>query len=130
VPLPGPIRRGSTVQFWGFTPDLGQFCTGGNISQVLPKLDGVVTKLQAAVKAADIGCGAGVALVEMAEAFPQSAFNGYDISQHALARAEANKKRANAKNLIFHDAAGRAGRHGCRAVGRDQRPAIESEVVS
>ena len=60
--------------------------------QVLPKLDGVVSKLQAGAKAADIGCGAGVALVEMAEAFPQSAFHGYDISRHALARAEKNKK--------------------------------------
>ncbi len=53
------------------------------VSQVLPKLDGVVTKLQAGAKAADVGCGAGVALLEMAKAFPQSKFHGYDISQHA-----------------------------------------------
>jgi 2-polyprenyl-3-methyl-5-hydroxy-6-metoxy-1,4-benzoquinol methylase len=75
------------------------------VSQVLPKLDGVVSKLQAGAKAADIGCGAGVALVEMAKAFPQSAFHGYDISRHALARAEENKTRACVKNLTFHDAA-------------------------
>ena len=43
---------------------------------------------------ADVGCGAGVALLEMAKAFPRSRFHGYDISQHALARAEANRREA------------------------------------
>jgi len=74
------------------------------VSQVLPKLDGMVSKLQAGAKAADVGCGAGVALLEMAKAFPKSAFHGYDISQHALARAKENKARAGVKNLTFHDA--------------------------
>jgi len=73
------------------------------VSQVLPKLDGVVGKLQDGAKVADVGCGAGVALIEMANAFPQSAFHGYDISQHALARAEENKVRAGVKNLTFHN---------------------------
>jgi 2-polyprenyl-3-methyl-5-hydroxy-6-metoxy-1,4-benzoquinol methylase len=74
------------------------------VPQVLPKLDGVEGKLQGGAKAADIGCGAGVALVEMAKAFPRSQFHGYDISQHALARAEENKTRAGLKNLTFHNA--------------------------
>lgn len=74
------------------------------ISQVLPKLDGVMTKLETGANVADVGCGAGVALVEMAKAFPKSAFHGYDISEHALARAEENKARAGVSNLTFHDA--------------------------
>lgn len=74
------------------------------VSQVLPKLDGVVEKFTRGAKAADVGCGAGVALVEMAKAFPQSQFHGYDISQHALARAEENKRQAGLKNLTFHNA--------------------------
>ena len=41
-------------------------------------------------KVADVGCGAGVALIEMAKAFPRSEFHGYDISRHALDRARAN----------------------------------------
>ena len=40
----------------------------------LPKLDGVVAKLQAGAKVADVGCGAGVALIEMAKAYPRSRF--------------------------------------------------------
>jgi SAM-dependent methyltransferase len=75
------------------------------VSQVLPKLDGVSSKLSAGAKAADIGCGAGVALIEMAKAFPHTQFHGYDISKHALARAEANKTNAGVKNVSFHDAA-------------------------
>ena len=74
------------------------------VPQVLPQLDGVVAKLQAGATAADIGCGAGVALIEMAKAFPKSEFHGYDISQHALTRAEANKVDAGVKNATFHDA--------------------------
>lgn len=70
----------------------------------LPKLDGVVAKLQAGARVADVGCGAGVALIEMAKAHPQSEFHGYDISQHALARAAANKAQAGVRNVIFHDA--------------------------
>jgi 2-polyprenyl-3-methyl-5-hydroxy-6-metoxy-1,4-benzoquinol methylase len=74
------------------------------VSQVLPSLDGVVGKLQTGAKAADVGCGAGIALTEMAKAFPHSEFHGYDISQHALARAEANKVKAGTKNITFHNA--------------------------
>jgi len=75
------------------------------VSQVLPKLDGVSQKLAIGAKAADVGCGAGVALLEMAKAFPHSQFHGYDISTHALARAEANKAAAGVTNATFHDAA-------------------------
>jgi 2-polyprenyl-3-methyl-5-hydroxy-6-metoxy-1,4-benzoquinol methylase len=71
---------------------------------VLPALDGVVAKLQAGAKVADIGCGAGVALIEMAKAYPRSEFHGYDISQHALVRARENSKAAGAGDLAFHDA--------------------------
>src|SRR4030095_10055723 len=51
------------------------------VSQVLPKLDGVNDKLRKGAKVADVGCGAGMALLEMAKAFPHSQFHGYDISK-------------------------------------------------
>jgi len=71
----------------------------------LPRVPGVVEKLKAGIQVADVGCGAGVALLEMAKAFPGSTFHGYDISQHALERAEANRKEAGVSNTTFHDAA-------------------------
>ena len=39
-------------------------------------------------RVADVGCGAGGAVLLLAGAFPASTFTGYDISQHALARAD------------------------------------------
>jgi len=71
---------------------------------VLPQLEGVVPKLTAGGKAADVGCGTGIALIEMAKAFPQAAFHGYELSQHALAAAHRNLIEAGVTNVTFHDA--------------------------
>jgi 2-polyprenyl-3-methyl-5-hydroxy-6-metoxy-1,4-benzoquinol methylase len=70
----------------------------------LPRVPGAVERLRAGALVADVGCGAGAALLEMAKAFPESHFHGYDISQHALARAEANRKESGLANARFHDA--------------------------
>jgi 2-polyprenyl-3-methyl-5-hydroxy-6-metoxy-1,4-benzoquinol methylase len=75
------------------------------VPAAVPKLDGVVEKLNRGCKVADIGCGAGVALIEMAKAFPRSTFHGYDIAQIPLARAAENAAQAGVKNVTFHDAA-------------------------
>jgi ubiquinone/menaquinone biosynthesis C-methylase UbiE len=42
----------------------------------------------------------------MAKAFPRSEFHGYEIAQHALARAAENRAAANVTNVTFHDASG------------------------
>jgi 2-polyprenyl-3-methyl-5-hydroxy-6-metoxy-1,4-benzoquinol methylase len=70
----------------------------------LPRVPGIVPLLEAGIDVADVGCGAGVALLTMAKAFPRSRFHGYDISQHALVRADANRKEAGLGNAKFHDA--------------------------
>jgi 2-polyprenyl-3-methyl-5-hydroxy-6-metoxy-1,4-benzoquinol methylase len=75
------------------------------VPNALPKLDGVVAKLQAGARVADVGCGSGVALIEMAKAYPRSDFHGYDIAKIPLARASENAKQAGVKNIRFHDAA-------------------------
>jgi len=74
------------------------------VPSALPKLDGVVAKLQTGAKVADIGCGAGVALIEMAKAFPRSNFHGYDIAKIALTHAAENSKRAGVTNITFYNA--------------------------
>ena len=51
------------------------------LPDVLPALDGVEDKLRAGATVADVGCGAGGAVLLLAGAFPASTFTGYDISQ-------------------------------------------------
>jgi 2-polyprenyl-3-methyl-5-hydroxy-6-metoxy-1,4-benzoquinol methylase len=70
---------------------------------VLPMMDGVVAKLERGCRAVDIGCGAGGAAILMARTFPRSEFVGYDISRHALARAEEKKAEAGVTNVTFLD---------------------------
>jgi 2-polyprenyl-3-methyl-5-hydroxy-6-metoxy-1,4-benzoquinol methylase len=74
------------------------------VPNALPRLDGVVTKLQSGAKVADVGCGSGVALIQMAKAYPKSNFHGYDIAKIPLARALENARQAEVKNIVFHDA--------------------------
>ena len=75
------------------------------VPMVLPRVEGLVPLLERGAAVADVGCGAGVALIEMAKAFSASEFHGYDISRHALDRAENNKRDAGVENAFFHDAA-------------------------
>lgn len=72
------------------------------LPDVLPLLDGVVDRLRAGVVAADIGCGAGGAVLRLAEAFPASRFHGYDISRHALDRAQERLAARGLDNAFFH----------------------------
>ncbi len=70
---------------------------------VVPALEGVAERLAAGTTVADVGCGAGGALLLMAGAFPKSRFLGYDISHFALDRAEEKRLEADASNVSFHD---------------------------
>jgi 2-polyprenyl-3-methyl-5-hydroxy-6-metoxy-1,4-benzoquinol methylase len=73
------------------------------ISEALPKLEGVVARLEAGAKVADVGAGGAVADVAMAKAFPNSQFHAYDNSVHALARARENVKQAGVSNVFIHN---------------------------
>src|SRR6056297_854505 len=73
------------------------------IPTVLPALDGIVARLEASITVADIGCGAGGAVLLMADAFPNSSFVGYDISRYALERAEHRRLEEGADNVRFVD---------------------------
>ena len=73
------------------------------VPSIIPKL-GLVDALTHGVKVADIGCGSGSILLLLAAAFPNSEFHGYDISIHALARAEENVAAAGVSNTMFHNA--------------------------
>ncbi len=74
------------------------------ISVVLPGLDGIVEKLEAGITVCDIGCGGGVALRTMAEAYPNSTFVGHDPSGTAI--AQATEAAAALANVSFEEARG------------------------
>jgi 2-polyprenyl-3-methyl-5-hydroxy-6-metoxy-1,4-benzoquinol methylase len=72
---------------------------------ILPGLDGVTPKLSAGAKVADVGCGSGKALLEMARAYPRSEFHGYDSAELAIRLADAHRARSGLANVTFHRAA-------------------------
>ena len=73
------------------------------IPMVLPELTGMVTKLESGAKVADIGCGAGGAALLMGHTYPKSTFDGFDISRHALDRANERLTEQGASNVNFYD---------------------------
>jgi SAM-dependent methyltransferase len=73
------------------------------VRKVLPAMDGVVERLRAGARVADVGCGAGGAVLMMAEAFPESSFVGYDISRHALDLADQRLAESGLTNARFVD---------------------------
>jgi SAM-dependent methyltransferase len=57
------------------------------VSAWLPALDGVVSRLEAGCKVADIGCGHGASTILMAQAFPKSTFHGFDFHGGSIEQA-------------------------------------------
>lgn len=74
------------------------------VPQILPSLEGLVGRLRQGIQVADVGCGAGVAVLEMAKAFPNSSFEGFDLSGHAIERARQQLGERRLTNVSFHQA--------------------------
>lgn len=72
------------------------------VPMILPALEGVEERLRAGARVADVGCGAGLALLAMARAFPASRFDGYDPSRHAIERAGQKLAESGLANAAFH----------------------------
>src|SRR5215467_1901209 len=110
--LPEAFRSGVGLPYDAFGPEGAAGIERGFapwfrtmlVPVAIPRLPGVADALRRGATAADIGCGSGVAVLELARAFPNSTFHGYDISQHALARARANQRKSEIANAHFHDA--------------------------
>ena len=79
------------------------------ISEWLPSLDGVVDRLKAGAKVADVGCGHGHSTVLMAEAFPKSRFWGFDTHEGSIAAARENAVEAGVADRVTFEAVGADG---------------------
>ena len=73
------------------------------INTVLPAINGITDTLTSGATVADIGCGAGSAILLMGKHFPKSSFVGYDISQYALDRAADKLNASGLNNVSFSD---------------------------
>jgi 2-polyprenyl-3-methyl-5-hydroxy-6-metoxy-1,4-benzoquinol methylase len=79
------------------------------VDQFLPAVDEgrLIKELQSGIRVCDLGCAAGVALILMADAFPESSFVGIDISREAIetARSEAARQQLSNLEFVISDAA-------------------------
>lgn len=64
------------------------------VAHWLPALEGVVDKLKAGAKVADVGCGHGASTIVMAQAFPASQFIGFDYHAPSIATATERAREA------------------------------------
>lgn len=71
------------------------------LSSWLPALDGVVEKLEAGGRVADVGCGHGVTTILMAQAFPTSRFVGIDYHDGSIETAREHAAEAGVTNASF-----------------------------
>ena len=110
--LPESFRTGLGMSYEDHGPAcacsierMNSFVTKYELVQVvLPQVRGLCDALQEGIEVADVGCGTGSALLSMASAFPNSRFVGYEVSAHALQRAEANVKGSQLSNVVLKDA--------------------------
>ncbi|KPF61811.1 SAM-dependent methyltransferase [alpha proteobacterium AAP81b] len=92
------FRSGEGVQ-WGDSAGclfcaVGAFFRPGYVNAIvpawLPALGGMVPRLEAGARVADIGCGVGFSTLLMAQAFPNSHFTGYDFHGPSIEQANAH----------------------------------------
>ena len=103
------FREGGGVPYAAFTPEFTDAwdATGRGhfdamlIDDYLPLATGLYDTLAAGARVADFCCGTGHVLVLLARAFPASTFTGYDLDEHAIARALAEATGAGLTNVTF-----------------------------
>jgi 2-polyprenyl-3-methyl-5-hydroxy-6-metoxy-1,4-benzoquinol methylase len=64
------------------------------VREWIPALEGVEAKLEAGAKVADVGCGYGISTILLAEAYPNSAFVGFDYHVESIETAREQAREA------------------------------------
>ncbi len=64
------------------------------VQKWIPALPELQAALERGIEVADVGCGAGRALIRLAQAFPQSRYIGYDAYAPSIAQAQQNAEAA------------------------------------
>jgi 2-polyprenyl-3-methyl-5-hydroxy-6-metoxy-1,4-benzoquinol methylase len=82
---------------------------GNLVDAWLPSLEGVVAKLEAGARVADIGCGHGATTVLMAQAYPRSTFVGSDYHEASVEAARRAAERAGVSGRVTFEVASAKG---------------------
>ncbi|MFG0284232.1 MAG: class I SAM-dependent methyltransferase [Phycisphaerales bacterium JB039] len=68
---------------------------------ILPLAPGLAGRLEAGIDVLDVGCGAGLAMIYLAERYPRSRFVGSDFSREAISKARDEAERRELSNVRF-----------------------------
>lgn len=86
---------------------VGAFFRPGYVNSIvqswLPALDGLLPRLEAGIKVADVGCGVGFSTLLMARAFPNSEFIGYDFHAPSIGQARTHAHAHGPKNNVLFE---------------------------
>ena len=102
------FRSGGGVHHSHLHPDVGlgtaRFTAAWHdhllVPEWLPLVPDTRALLERGADVADVGCGAGLACVHLARAFPASRFVGYDVSVEAVEAARMNAKAAGVEDRV------------------------------
>ena len=72
----------------------------------IPALDGMRERLDAGARVADVGCGFGASTIVMAQAYPASAFVGYDFHEPSIIAARERAAAAGVADRVRFEVAG------------------------
>lgn len=71
------------------------------VDSFIGAVDGVAQSLRQGIRVLDVGCGTGHAMNLLARDFPKSSFMGYDLSDEAIERANAEARDEGLTNVAF-----------------------------
>jgi SAM-dependent methyltransferase len=77
----------------------------GLLESWLPMLPDMRSRLETGIRWADVGCGAGHAVIRLAQEFPQSSFVGFDIFPGQVERARAAAEAAGLSDRVSFEVA-------------------------
>jgi 2-polyprenyl-3-methyl-5-hydroxy-6-metoxy-1,4-benzoquinol methylase len=116
IPLLGSVeddivrcfREGGGVPYDRYTrfhevmeEESAQTVVGSLHDRILPLIPGIQERLAAGIRVADLGCGRGRALRDLAARYPASTFVGLDLSKEAIDYARARAEAEGLRNVAF-----------------------------
>lgn len=81
--------------------DSAQLVVAALFEHILPIVPGLPDRLERGIDVVDVACGAGRALLRMAESYPKSTFIGVDLCADAFAETQVDAARIGLGNLSF-----------------------------